>query len=81
MEEREHTSRQNRRLQLLVLPVCSCINIILGVFFGYTMQDVGPQFPGQGSNPGPQRWKHRVFTPGPPGKSQTLIFVSLSLHS
>ena len=30
---------------------------------------VGSWFPDQGLNPGPQQWKHRVLTTGPPGNS------------
>ena len=34
----------------------------------------GIQFPGQGSNPGPLHWEHRVLTTVPPGKSLSRLF-------
>ena len=44
-------------------------------FFGeHATRLVGSQSPNQGSNPGPQQWKHRVLTTGPPGKSPDICF-------
>ena len=42
------------------------------LIFGHDVQHAESQFPNQGSNPGPQHWKLRVLTTGPPGKSQHL---------
>ena len=42
------------------------------LIFGYL--DCGNQFPNQGSNPHPLRWKCRVLTTGPPGKYQQFFF-------
>ena len=35
------------------------------------------QFPDQGLNPGPQEWKHKILTTGPPGNPLNLFFYSL----
>ena len=38
-------------------------------FFGCAAQHVGAQFPEQGWNPCPLKWKRGVLTTGPPGRS------------
>ena len=42
--------------------------IIIFFSFGHTTSHVGSQFPNQGSNPCPLKWKCRVLTSGLPGK-------------
>ena len=41
---------------------------------GYTAEHVGSEFPNQGSNPRPLRWKHGVLTTGSPGKPPVFLF-------
>ena len=44
------------------------------LFFGHTKRHVGFQFPDQGLNPCPCKWKLGVRTVALPGKSQKLLF-------
>ena len=45
-------------------------------FVCHTAWHVGSQFPDQGLNPRPLKWKHGVLTTGPPGMSLKLPFNS-----
>ena len=47
------------------------------LFFGHATQHVGSEFPNQGSNPCPLRWKCRVLTTEPPEYSPQLTIQSL----
>ena len=59
-------------------------NVYLFIF-GHTARLVGSQLPNQGLNLGPQQWKDRVLTTGPPGNSllcfkyQNFVFLIFSL--
>ena len=46
-------------------------------FFGG--EHVGSQFPDQGSNSCPLKWKHGVLTTGPPGNSLYFLFYIFSI--
>ena len=41
---------------------------------GLLVAACGIQFPDQGSNPGPLRWKHGVLATGPPGSPASVFF-------
>ena len=43
-------------------------------FFGCPVWHVGSYFPVQWLNPCPLHWKHRILTPGSPGKSHMYLF-------
>ena len=52
--------------------ICS-LYFIFSYFLGCATWHVESQFPDQGSNPCPLRWKPRVLTAGVPGKSPSCV--------
>ena len=66
----------NIRLCLLLCCKFLLIYLFIRFFCCCATWHVGPSFPGQGLNPCPLQWKHRVLTTGPQGNSPFyLLFV------
>ena len=73
-----HIEKDLLLLRLLKMP--PLIASIIFSFFWPHPRHVGSQFPNQGSNLHPLRWKHGVLAPGPPGKSLFFLFYILIFH-
>ena len=54
--------------------IIAIIYFLFSFFFGHTKQHVGSQFPDQGLNPCPCKWKLGVRTIALPGKFQQSLF-------
>ena len=65
----------------IVYPTCFNRYFFFSNFFGCHMQLAGSQFLDQGSNPGPQQWKHRVLTTGPPGNSRDIFNILIKIKT
>ena len=61
----------------LACSICICVSgagsifYLTFLFWPCQRQDVGSQFPNQGSNPWPQHWEHGVLSTGLPGNSHS----------
>ena len=62
-------------LQFIPFPYITKICAVLTFSFFFATQHVGSQFPDQGWNQCPLKWKPGGLTTGPPGKSLDFSFV------